>query len=76
VDHRRPGPVERLAAAERRIEKAKALVVRQEILAARLAATGGDVTAGRALLEEMRSTLAEMYERRRRILAETATAPR
>ena len=68
MDHRQTGPTESLAAVDRRIAKAKALIVRQEILVARLAAAGGDVTAGRALLEEMRSTLVEMYRHRRLVL--------
>jgi hypothetical protein len=61
-------PAERLAAVEHRITRAKARIVRQEVLVARLAAAGGEVSTGRALLEELRSTLAEMYARRRRIL--------
>jgi|SRR5689334_21560775 len=68
MDQRQTGPTEGLAAGDWRIARAKALVVRQEILVARLAATGGDVATGRAFLEEMRSTLAEMYRHRRLIL--------
>ena len=51
MDHRRTGPTERLVAADRRIAKAKALIVRQEILVARLAAAGGNVATGREVLE-------------------------
>jgi predicted ABC-type transport system involved in lysophospholipase L1 biosynthesis ATPase subunit len=74
MDHRQTGPTESLAAVDQRIAKAKALIVRQEILVARLAAGGGDLATGRALLEEMRSTLAEMYQHRQRLLRKTAAA--
>ena len=68
------GPAERLAAVDRRIGKAKALIVRQEILVARLAATGADGTLAREALEEMRSTLAEMYRHRRLLLRKLLAA--
>jgi len=71
------GPAtERLAAAGRDIAKAKALIVRQEILVARLAAVGGDVTRARQALEAMRRSLRELYLRRRLIVEEAETASR
>jgi hypothetical protein len=68
MDQRQTGPTEGLAAVDWRIAKAKALIVRQEILVARLAAAGGDVATGREVLKVMRSTLAEMYQHRQRLL--------
>ena len=53
--------------------KAKALIVRQEILVARLAAVGGDVARARQALEEMRQSLREMYRTRRLILEGPST---
>ena len=62
------GPAERLAAVEHRITRAKARIVRQEVLVARLAATGADGVLAREALEAMRLLLREMYGRRRRLL--------
>ena len=64
------GPGERLAVGDRGIAKAKALTVRQEILAARSAAAGTDGALAREVLEEMRRSLGEMYRYRRLILRE------
>ena len=75
--HDRPGPAERLAAADRQIAKAKALIVRQEIMVARLAAVGGgDVTTGRKVLEEMRRALREMYRHRQLLLRKVEAGSR
>jgi hypothetical protein len=65
-----------LAAVDRDIAKAKALIVRQEILVARLAAIGGDVARARQALEAMRQSLRELHRHRRLIVEETATASR
>jgi len=70
-------PADRLAAADRQIAKTKALIVRQEILVARLAALGGgDVTTGRQVLEEMRRSSRELLAQRRLLLQERASASR
>ena len=71
------GPAGRLATAEQQIAKTKALIVRQEILVARLAALGGgDVVTGRQVLEEMRLSLCELLAQRRVLLQERPPASR
>jgi hypothetical protein len=68
----RPEPATRLAAIERDIAKAKALITQQEVVTARLVAGGRDADPSRTLLETLREELVELYRTRRQLLQEIA----